>query len=351
MNVNKLLIFMIALAFLVSVNFAFAVDENVTDIAMDSIDEDVDVSLQEAESSDVLESADGSDEVLSQEVDVSNSQTVSPGKVSNRYMDGVIYEATFYESDGVPLRNAIVFCGVNSVSYGINATTDSNGVAKFALSLTNGNYKLYLINSVTGDVASDDLKVFDVLTGGKNLKEYFNSGKYYTVRAFDNNGNPVTAGKTVTFMVAYNKVNSKTYKISTVTKKYAVKTDKNGFAKLKVNFQPGTYAVVAKYGDYGAINTITVKPTLIHLTKVHSIGKKTFKFKIKLLNNKGKVLKNKKITVKFNKKTYKVKTNKKGIALFKIKAPKKTGYFKLVSKYKNAKTTTLLQQYRVYWRD
>ena len=46
MNVNKLLIFMIALAFLVSVNFAFAVDENVTDIAMDSIDEDVDVSLQ-----------------------------------------------------------------------------------------------------------------------------------------------------------------------------------------------------------------------------------------------------------------------------------------------------------------
>ena len=263
-------------------------------------------------------------------------------------MDGVIYEASFYESDGVPLKNTKVFCGVNSVSYGIDAITDSNGVAKFALNLGNGNYKLYLVNPVTEDVVSDDLKVFDVLTGGKNLNVYFNSGKYYTVRAFDNNGNPVSAGKKVTFLIEYNKINSKTYKVSTVTKKYTVKTDNKGFAKLKVNFQPGTYAVLAKYGNYGVINSITVKPTLIHLTKVHSIGKKTFKFKIKLLNNKGKILKNKKITVKFNKKTYKAKTNKKGIALFKIKAPKKTGYFNLVSKYKKATASTLLQQYKVY---
>ena len=346
---NKLLVFLIAITFILSVNFTFAADDNSTDLAIGDVanQDGIDVSLKDSESADTLESEDNVDESLAQDV-ISHNATVKPGKVTNRYIDGVIYEATFYESNGSPLSNTIVFCGVNSMSYGMNSTTDSNGVAKFPLPLNNGNYKLYLYNPVTGDVTTDDLKVFDVLTGGKNMKVYFNSGKYYSVRGFDNNGKPLTAGKKVTFIIGYYKINEKTYKVTTVTKKYAVKTDKNGFAKLKINFKPGTYFVVAKYGDFGVVNSITVKPTLIHLTKVHSIGKKTFKFKIKLLNNKGKALKNKKITVKFNKKTYKAKTNKKGVALFKIKAPKKTGYFKLVSKYKKATASTLLQQYRVY---
>ena len=34
----------------------------------------------------------------------------------------------------------------------------------------------------------------------------------------------------------------------------------------------------------------------------------------------GKYLKNKKITLKFNKKTFKAKTNKKGVAIFTIKS-------------------------------
>jgi len=346
---NKLLVFLIAIAFILSVNFTFAIDDNSTDLAIGEVEnqDEIDVPLQESDSGDTLESDNNEDEPLGQEVSTNNA-TVKPGKVTHRYIDGVIYEATFYESSGAPLKNTIVFCGVNSMSYGVNATTDSNGVAKFPLPLSKGNYKLYLFNPVTGYGTSDDLKVFDVLTGGKNMKVYFGSGKYYSVRVFDNNGKPMTAGKKVTFMIGYYKINEINYKVKTVTKKYTVKTDKNGFAKLKINFNPGTYSVAAKYGDFGVVNSITVKPTLIHLTKVHSMGKKTFKYKIKLLNNKGKALKNKKITVKFNKKTYKAKTNKKGIAVFKIKTPKKMGYFKLVSKYKKATMSTVLQQYRVY---
>ena len=348
MNNNKLLIFLIAIIFVLSVNFTFAAD-NSTDLTLEEIDdqEDIDISLQESESADTLESDDNVEQPIGQEISVHNP-TNKPGKVVNRYVDGVIYEATFYESNGAPLTNTFVFCGVNSLKYGMNISTDSNGVAKFPLPLSNGNYKLYLFNPITGDMTTDDLKVFDVLSGGKNMKVYFNSGKFYSVRAFDNDGKPVTANKKVTFLIAYNKFNEITRKVTTVTKKYAVKTDKNGFAKLKINFNPGTYSVVAKYGDFAVFNSITVKPTLIHLTKVNSIGKKTFKFKIKLLNNKGKALKNKKIKVKFNKKTYTAKTNKKGIALFKIKTPKKTGYFKLVSKYKKATASSVLQQYRIY---
>ena len=55
---NKLLIFLISLIFILSINFAFAVNDNVTDLSIDSADvnEDLDVPLQETESSDVLES-------------------------------------------------------------------------------------------------------------------------------------------------------------------------------------------------------------------------------------------------------------------------------------------------------
>ena len=53
----------------------------------------------------------------------------------------------------------------------------------------------------------------------------------------------------------------------------------------------------------------------------------------------GKYLKNKKVTLKFNKKTFKVKTNKKGIATFTIK----NSVFKMlkVGKKYNYKVTYL----------
>ena len=74
---------------------------------------------------------------------------------------------------------------------------------------------------------------------------------------------------------------------------------------------------------------------------------KTFKFKVKLLNNKGKAFKNKKVKVKFNKKNYLAKTNKKGIATFTLKTPTKMGSYKLVSSYGKAKVTSLFQRYYI----
>lgn len=194
--------------------------------------------------------------------------------------------------------------------YGVNTTTNSNGLAKFLLPVKNGEHTLYLINPDTGDITSNTVKVFDVLKGGKNLKLYFNSGKYYTVRVYGDDGKPVGEGKKVTFTVNL--------------KKQTIKTDKNGYAKLKITFQPGNYLITATYKDYIVANKVLVKPTLIHLTQFGTKAlKKSFKFKVKLLNNNGKILKNKKIKVKFNKKTYTAKTNKKGIATFSLKTPVK----------------------------
>jgi uncharacterized protein YaiI (UPF0178 family) len=74
---------------------------------------------------------------------------------------------------------------------------------------------------------------------------------------------------------------------------------------------------------------------------------KTFKYKVKLLNNNGKVFKNKKVKVKFNKKNYFAKTNKKGIATFTLKTPLKTGKFNVVASYGKAKATAQFYRYAV----
>jgi len=150
---------------------------------------------------------------------------------------------------------------------------------------------------------------------------YFGSGSSYKVRVYDDNGN-VAKGVKVTF-----KINGKTYTRT---------TDSNGYAALKISLQANTYTVEASYKDFNVSNKIVVKPTLI--LKDKSVKRsKTFSYTVKLLSNKGKILKNKYVKVKFKGKTYKAKTNSKGIATFKIKVNSKTGKFTLTATYGSAK--------------
>ena len=79
-------------------------------------------------------------------------------------------------------------------------------------------------------------------------------------------------------------------------------------------------------------NKVKIKPTII--TKDIKVKKsKTIKFTAKLVNSKGKILKNKKITFKFKGKSYKVKTNKKGKAVLKITKKYGKGKYTITSRY------------------
>ena len=317
---------------LLSVSVSFAADENATDLALNAQKDDiVDVSNQ----NEVVDTSNDSAVSADYSVDANvNTSSIIPGKVVKRYNGAVEYSATFLDGNGKPLQNTLVYCGLDSVLLGVNATTDSNGVALFLLPGKKGVHTLYLVNTVTPGITSDNITVFDVLSGNKNYNLYFNSGKYYTVKVYGNDGKPVGANKKVTFTVNL--------------KKHIVKTDKKGNAKLKINFQPGSYLVTAQYGNFIVANKIIVKPTLIPLTQfgAKKIGK-TFKFKVKLLNSKGKLFKNKKVKVNFNKKNYFAKTNQKGIATFTLKTPTKAGNYKLVSSYGKAKVTSLFQRYYI----
>ena len=146
---------------------------------------------------------------------------------------------------------------------------------------------------------------------------YWGASKVYKVRVCNDNGKYVKNLK-VTF-----KVNGKTYYAYTNTK---------GYVSFNINLKPSTYTIIASYNGYQVTNKIKIKTTLI--TKNINVKKgKTIKFTAKLLNSEGKIIKNKKITFKFKSKTYKIKTNNKGIATLKIMKKYNIGKYTITTKY------------------
>ena len=144
----------------------------------------------------------------------------------------------------------------------------------------------------------------------KDLKSYYKSKTAYKVKVSDFTGKVV--GKYVKFTVK--------------GKDYKVKTDNKGVATLKVNLKPGKYLITSSFGSAKVKNRITIKNTLI-TKNVKVKVKMSAKFKVKVLNSKGKAFAKKSVKIKFKGKTYKIKTNKNGIATFKIPKNLKSGKY------------------------
>ena len=136
-----------------------------------------------------------------------------------------------------------------------------------------------------------------------NLSMLYTSGKYFKVRL-------TSDGKALPNQKVKITINGKTY-----TKT----TDKNGYASLKISLPPKAYTVKATYGNLTLTKKVTVK-TVIQAKNINAKkSSKSIKIKVTLKKVNKKYLKNKKVTLKFNKKTFKAKTNKKGVVTFTIK--------------------------------
>ena len=119
---------------------------------------------------------------------------------------------------------------------------------------------------------------------------------------------------------------------------YYRNTDSNGYASLKISVRAKTYIAYASYNGCTIKNKIVVKPRLI--TKNVAVKRsKTFTFTAKLLSTSGKIMKNKVITIKFKSKTYKARTNYKGIAAVKLKSGAKIGKFTVLTSYGSLKNS------------
>lgn len=229
------------------------------------------------------------------------------------------YLAVLFDGEGKVVKNKNVKILVNDKEY--QNSTNASGVLNFNIGLSVGSYTISVTNPVTAEVKTQNINVVARITENKPLTMYYGAGSSYKVKVHDDNGN-VAKGVKVTFTI-----NGKTYTRT---------TNSNGYASFKITLNPKTYTITANYKGYKVSNKVVVKPTLI--LKDRTVKKsRTFSYTVKLLNNKGKIIKSKYVTVKFKGKTYKAKTNSKGIATYKIKLNSKVGKFTLTASYGSAK--------------
>ena len=192
-----------------------------------------------------------------------------------------------------------------------SATIDING-------LTNGKYVMKMIYS--GDdkyVREENLIIINVenskpkspvykITGNKDIVVNYGAKSVYKV-LITKDGKAAGAGEIVT--------------INFNGKKNVVKTDSKGYAVLNIDthVKIASYMIKTTCNDKTVSNKVIIKQIIKASDKKVKKSSKLTKIKISLIKVDGKYLKGKILKVKFNKKTYKIKTNNKGVAIWKVK--------------------------------
>ena len=214
-----------------------------------------------------------------------------------------------------------------------------NGTAVFINDYFGGSYvadvtylgdENYNTNSTSGSFKV--LETIKTTIIASEVTTVYNCGKYLVVSLKDQNGNILTG---VSFTVEINGKNN------------VIKTNELGQAILSTNnLAPKTYTAkitfngTEKYLNATKSVKVVVKkatPKLTAKAKTFKKSVKTKKYKVTLKTNKNKVMKKVKLTLKVGKKTYTAKTNKKGVATFKITKLTKKGKYTATIKYKGSK--------------
>lgn len=132
------------------------------------------------------------------------------------------------------------------------------------------------------------------------------------------------------------------------------KTNQNGIVYFPINYKVGKYEVETYIESedglsfWSAYNTVKIKSTIPTKTLTKYATQKNKKFSIKFLDTKGKALKNKVVKITVKGKTYKKRTNSKGIVKIKINSFKigkhKITAYNPVSKEKRKITVKILKK-------
>ena len=162
----------------------------------------------------------------------------------------------------------------------------------------------------------------------ENITTNYQAGKVLLVNLHDSTNNAIKYAKV-------------SVDLDDVLKSYV--TDDNGQVMIPTKtLTPGTYiAKISFAGDNSYVGcSVDASVIVKKLTPRLTAAKKTFKrsdktkqYVVTLKDNKNKVMKSKKVTVKVNGVTYSVKTNAKGQAIFKLKKLTKKGTYSAVVNY------------------
>ena len=261
------------------------------------------------------------------------NSTLTVNDLTFDYTSKGITTATFIGATGIKAEVVNQSEAVVNV-YGSNISVSNLNAGTYTLSVTtiaDSNH-----NPVTRTAKVTVNKLKTQITA-KSIAATYNVNKNLLITLKDSKGN-VLSGVNLTVMLKGTN---------------AYRTDKNGQIKVSTKgLAPKKYTAKITFNantNY-AKTTKSVKVTVKKATPKLSAKAKTFKKSVKtkkysviLKTNKNKVMKNVKLILKVNKKTYTAKTNKKGVATFKIIKLTKKGKFAAVvkfagNKYYNAKT-------------
>lgn len=263
---------------------------------------------------------------------------INSSDITYTYGDEKYLTVTLKDNYGNPISNETV--SFKTTGNTMTGKTDENGIAKFLMNLAPGSYnatvsfagnKTHQSNSTTVRIVVNALRE-KISINQYSFTSVYNEGKYITVTLNDISGKGISNKQ---FIVNFNGK----------TKKYL--TNANGQIKLPIStLVPKTYKVTInflgdeKYEPASFNITLVVKKAKPHLfasKKKFNVKTHVKKYKVTLKNNKNKVMKKVKVYLKVKGKTYVVKTNKKGQAIFKLTKLTKKGTYKAIITYKGDK--------------
>jgi len=227
--------------------------------------------------------------------------TITAEDVEKIFRNKTQYYPKLTDSNGKALKDTNVTMNINGVFY--TKTTNDKGIATQTINLNPGKYIITSTNTATGESISNTILVKPNMDQNKNIVKYFKNDTQYSVRALDEQGNPL-AKQNVTF------------NINGVF--YTKTTNDEGIATLNINLNPGTYIITAMYKDCFVSNNITVLPTLTahDLNKTFSESKE---FVAKVVDGQGKELANQNVTFNINGVFYNKVTDVNGDAKLNIR--------------------------------
>lgn len=202
-----------------------------------------------------------------------------------------------------------------SVSETPEISDEALAVSEDTQELSQSNEEIKLEESYYYDAYDDEFYDDDTVITNNVVKYYGDTSKKFKIKVLDDDYNEME-GVYVSFGRNWDNLKEK-------------QTNYYGNVYFPINYKVGTHYVMTYIeceNDDGTINNnyfiadniVTIKSTIPTKTLTKHINEKNKKFAIKFLTTKGKPLKNTQVKIKVKGKTYKVKTNSKGIAYIKI---------------------------------
>ena len=223
---------------------------------------------------------------------------------------GKYFSVKVNDENGTGIANKTVKFKINNVT--TNVKTTSKGIAKLLVKESEGKYTVKYTFSQPGYVKTTGSTKILVVSTTKSKLTASGCTAYYKLKNFF----------VVTLTVGELKLSGREIKVTINKKTYTNKTNSKGRAYFAIGLNKGKY--VAKYSYAGEKNikkssgkaTIIVKKISTEFKKANNViyrHKTSGTFKVKLVDARGNLLKDKNVKYTFNKKSYTKKTNSKGI--------------------------------------